>query len=110
SQQLAGLLDLVREGAISGKQAKDVYGMMRGTDQTAGQVVDKQGIRQITDAASIERVCAKVVQANPKQAEQYRKGKTGVLGFFVGQVMRETRGSASPQLVNDVLVRILSES
>jgi aspartyl-tRNA(Asn)/glutamyl-tRNA(Gln) amidotransferase subunit B len=64
-------------------------------------------MQQVSDASAIEDVCRRVVEQNPKQAEQLRAGKTALLGFFVGQVMKETKGSANPKLVNDVLRRLL---
>ena len=65
---------------------------------------------QVSDPAAIEAACAKVIADNAKQAEQYRSGKTGVFGFFVGQVMKATKGSANPQLVNETLKRLLGGS
>jgi len=108
--QVAGLLKLVDAGTISGKQAKDVYGAMAGTELSAEQIVRDRGMAQVSDASAIEEVCARVIAASPKQAAQYRSGKTGLMGYFVGQVMKETRGSANPQMVNDVLARLLKES
>jgi aspartyl-tRNA(Asn)/glutamyl-tRNA(Gln) amidotransferase subunit B len=105
--QVAGLLKLVDSGAISGKQAKDVYAKMAGTSRAPEDVVADLGMRQVSDASAIEAACKRVVEANPKQAEQLRGGKTALLGFFVGQVMKETRGSANPQMVNEALKRIL---
>jgi aspartyl-tRNA(Asn)/glutamyl-tRNA(Gln) amidotransferase subunit B len=106
--QLAALLGLVDAGTISGKQAKDVYAAMRGTGKAPEAIVDELGMKQVTDAGAIEEVCARVVAAHPKQAEQVRAGKTAILGFFVGQVMKETKGSASPAVVNEVLRRLLA--
>jgi aspartyl-tRNA(Asn)/glutamyl-tRNA(Gln) amidotransferase subunit B len=107
AKQLAELLRLVDAGTISGKQAKDVYAAMRGTAQTPDEIVALLGMKQISDAGAIEEVCARIVAAHPKQAEQVRAGKTAILGFFVGQVMKETKGSASPAIVNEVLRRLL---
>jgi aspartyl-tRNA(Asn)/glutamyl-tRNA(Gln) amidotransferase subunit B len=106
-EQVADLLKLVDAGAISGKQAKDVYARMSGTGKTASEIVRESGLSQLTDAAELEAICARVVAQNPKQTATYRSGKTGLLGFFVGQVMKETQGRANPALVNDILVRLL---
>ena len=105
--QLAGLLRLVDAGTISGKQAKEVYAKLAGTARTPEEVVAELGIRQVSDAGAIEDVCRRVVDANARQAEQLRAGKSALFGFFVGQVMKETRGQANPQLVNEVLKRLL---
>jgi aspartyl-tRNA(Asn)/glutamyl-tRNA(Gln) amidotransferase subunit B len=105
--QLAALLDLVQEGTISGKQAKDVYARIAKTDRLPKDVVAELGMRQVTDTGAIEAVVQRVIELHPKQAEQLRAGKTALFGFFVGQVMKETKGSASPQVVNDALKKLL---
>jgi len=108
--QVAQLLKLVDAGTISGKQAKEVYAKVAGTDKAPGQVVAELGMQQVSDAGAIEAVCRRVVEANPRQAEQLRAGKRALMGYFVGQVMKETRGSANPQMVNEVLARLLGVS
>jgi aspartyl-tRNA(Asn)/glutamyl-tRNA(Gln) amidotransferase subunit B len=105
--QLAELLALVEKGTISGKQAKELYAQVKGTDRMPAAVARDRGMEQVTDAAAIEAICRRVVEANPKQADAVRAGKTAVLGFFVGLVMKETRGSASPKLVHEALARVL---
>jgi aspartyl-tRNA(Asn)/glutamyl-tRNA(Gln) amidotransferase subunit B len=110
ARQLAALLKLVDAGTISGKQAKDVYAKIARTDAMPDAVVRDLGMQQVTDTAAIEAVCKRVLDASPKQVEQLRSGKTALLGFFVGQVMKETKGSASPAVVNEVLKRLLALS
>ena len=105
---LAELTRLVDEGTISGKIAKDVFGKMWASGQGAQAIVRAEGLVQLTDEAAIEAVVRKVVEANPQQVEKYRKGNEKLLGFFVGQVMRETGGKASPELVNQLLRRFLA--
>ncbi|WP_437279548.1 Asp-tRNA(Asn)/Glu-tRNA(Gln) amidotransferase subunit GatB [Sorangium sp. So ce375] len=105
--QVAALLRLVDEGAISGKQAKEVYMEMAGTDRAPGDIVRDKGMAVMSDAAAIEAVAASIIAANEKQAAAYRAGKTALLGFFVGQIMKKTGGSANPAVVNDVLKRLL---
>ncbi len=105
--QVAELLRLVEQGKISGKQAKEVYGAIAGTAQAPGDVVAKLGMAQVTDTAELEKVCRQVVEANPKQVEQLRAGKANLMGFFVGQVMKQTKGAASPAIVNDLLKKLL---
>ena len=112
AKQLADLLRLVDTGKISGKQAKELYAALRGKgpDVLAASLVAEIGMTQVTDPKAIEEVCAKVIADNPKQAEQVRAGKTALFGFFVGQVMKATKGSANPQLVNDTLKRLLGSA
>ena len=70
-------------------------------------MVAELGIEQVTDAGAIEEIVRRIVEASPKQAEQLQSGKLGLMGFFVGQVMKETKGSANPQIVNDALKKVL---
>ena len=109
-EQLAELLALVDEKTISGKQAKEVYAKIAGTPASPRKAVAESGLAQLSDAGELEAVCQRVLAANPKQVTGYRNGKTALLGFFVGQVMKETRGSANPALVNEILVRLLAAS
>lgn len=100
---LAELVSMVESGAISGKIAKEVFDKMYAGGKRAEQVIAEQGLRQISDQGALEEVVNRVLGANPKQVEAYRGGKEGLLGFFVGQVMRETKGQANPQLLNQLL-------
>jgi aspartyl-tRNA(Asn)/glutamyl-tRNA(Gln) amidotransferase subunit B len=101
---LASLVDLIGEGVISGKIAKDVLAMLLGPDKGADPraLVEARGLRQVTDAGAIERAVEAVIAANPEKAEQ-AKAKPGMLGWFVGQVMKATAGKANPQAVNEAL-------
>ena len=108
--QVAELLKLVDSGAISGKQAKEVYAKVAGTARSPREVVSELGISQVSDVGAIEEVCKRIVEQSPKQAEQLRGGKSALMGYFVGQVMREMRGAANPQLVNETMRRILGLS
>ncbi len=105
--KLAGLVTLIEDGTISGKQAKDVFADMLASGEDASEVVERLGMEQVSDAGEIEAIVDKVIAANPGQLEQYRAGKTGLMGFFVGQVMRDTGGQANPKVVNEVLTRKL---
>jgi aspartyl-tRNA(Asn)/glutamyl-tRNA(Gln) amidotransferase subunit B len=107
-KQVAAMLKLVDAGKISGKQLKELYAKVKGTDAEPASVVADMGMAQVSDPKAIEEACAKVVADNPKQVEQWRAGKKGVFGFFVGQVMKATKGSANPQLVNEILERLLT--
>ena len=102
--QLAGLLARVADNTISGKIAKDVFeAMWAGEGSSASEIIEARGLRQITDASAIEAVVDAVIAANPGQAAEYRAGKDRLLGFFVGQVMKDTRGKANPAEVNRIL-------
>jgi aspartyl-tRNA(Asn)/glutamyl-tRNA(Gln) amidotransferase subunit B len=105
--QIARLLRLVDVGTISGKQAKEVYAKIAGTDRTPEDVVAELGLMQVSDVPAIEAICRRLLEQSPKQAEQLRAGKTALMGYFVGQVMKETQGSANPQIVNEVMRRLL---
>jgi aspartyl-tRNA(Asn)/glutamyl-tRNA(Gln) amidotransferase subunit B len=105
--QLAELLRLVDEGTISGKQAKEVYQLVAGTNRSPSDIVRERGMAVMSDEGAIEKVAGEVIAANPKQAAAYRGGKTALFGFFVGQIMKQTGGSANPAVVNAVLKRLL---
>jgi aspartyl-tRNA(Asn)/glutamyl-tRNA(Gln) amidotransferase subunit B len=107
AKQVADLWKLVDDDKISGKQAKDVYAKIAKTNRSPADVIAELGISQVTDRSQIEAICRKIIDANTKTAEQLKAGKTGLLGFFVGQVMKETKGSASPQVVNETLKKLL---
>lgn len=108
-EQLVELLALVQKGTISGKQAKEVYAKIAGTDKMPADVVLAEGLAVMGDVTEIERLARDFIAANPKQVAQYRSGKTNILGFFVGQIMKATKGSADPAIVNDVLKKLLAE-
>jgi len=108
AKQVAELLGLVDRGTISGKQAKEVYAAVAGTAKAPSEIVRERNMAVIRDESAILAIARMLVSANPRQVAAYRAGKTAILGFFVGQLMKETRGSASPELVNAVLVRVLS--
>jgi len=100
---LASLLDRIAAGTISGKIAKEVFEAVWKGEGTVDEVIEKRGLVQISDSASIDKLVADVIAANPTQVEQFRAGKQQVLGFLVGQVMKASRGKANPQQVNDAL-------
>lgn len=107
-EALARLLGLIDDGTISGRIAKQVFEAMLAGEGTPDEIVEKRGLKQVTDAGAIERVVREVLANHPKQVEQFRAGKTAVKGFFVGQVMKATRGKANPQLANEILDRLLA--
>ena len=99
--------DLVESGAISGKMLKDLYDLCFERNQDFAAVYEKEKPQQITDSSAIEKIIDEIIAANPKQLEQYRAGKKTVIGFFVGQVMKASKGQASPQMVNELLAKRL---
>ncbi len=107
ASQIAEIAALVESGAISGKQSKEIYGKVRGTAKSPRDVVRELGMEQVSDASALEPIILRIVAANPKQAADLRGGKVGLMGYFVGLVMRETKGSANPQLVNELLKKAL---
>ena len=102
------LVSLVQEETISGKQAKEVFELMLETGASPATIVEERGMKQLSDATELEGIIAAIVEANPDKADAYRGGKTGLMGFFVGQVMRETKGQANPKVVNEILERLLA--
>ncbi|MGH9392950.1 MAG: Asp-tRNA(Asn)/Glu-tRNA(Gln) amidotransferase subunit GatB [Terriglobales bacterium] len=106
-EQIAALVQLIDAGAISGKSAKDVFAAMLAEGAPPQAIVDRLGVRQISDAAALEAIVDGVIAANPGPAAQYRGGKTALLAFFVGQVMKASRGQAAPALVNELLKKKL---
>ena len=109
AEALGQLLNRIRDNTISGKIAKDVFEAMWAGEGSADEIIETRGLRQITDTAAIEAMIREVIAANPKQVEQYRAGKEKLLGFFVGQVMKASKGKANPAEVNKLLKKLLSE-
>jgi aspartyl-tRNA(Asn)/glutamyl-tRNA(Gln) amidotransferase subunit B len=106
-EQVAELLGLVEAGKISGAQAKKVYASLVGTQRSAAEVVAELGMSVVSDDAELRPIVQRVLDANAKTVAQYRAGKAGLLGFFVGQVMKQTQGKASPQLTSQLLTELL---
>jgi len=109
---LAGLLQRIADGTISGKLAKQVFEAMWNGEGAADEIIQARGLKQITDSGAIENVVDEVITANPRQVENYRQAdrqkQSKMLGFFVGQVMKASRGKANPQQVNELLRRKLA--
>ncbi|MFZ1494267.1 MAG: Asp-tRNA(Asn)/Glu-tRNA(Gln) amidotransferase subunit GatB [Candidatus Competibacter denitrificans] len=105
--QLAGLLRRIQDQTISGKIAKDVFEALWAGEGETDAIIEKRGLKQITDNSAIEKVIDDVIAANPEQLAQYRAGKDKLFAFFVGQVMKASKGKANPQQVNDLLAEKL---
>jgi aspartyl-tRNA(Asn)/glutamyl-tRNA(Gln) amidotransferase subunit B len=95
--------DLVESGAISSKILKDLYDKAFAAGEDFSAVYEREKPQQITDVAALEKIIDEIIAASPKQVEQYRGGKTTIIGFFVGQVMKASKGQAKPELVNELL-------
>jgi len=106
---LAELIKLVEEGALSGKLAKDVFAEMFASGQSAAAIVEQKGLKQVSDAGELEGVLQKIFQANPNEVAEFKAGKQKLMGFFVGQVMKETKGQANPKLVNELVRKLLAD-
>jgi aspartyl-tRNA(Asn)/glutamyl-tRNA(Gln) amidotransferase subunit B len=107
AEQVSDVLSLVESGEISGKQAKELFAALEGTTRSAREVVDERGLRVVNDGGTVELFCRRIIEQSPQQVAQYRSGKKGVFGFFVGQVMKESKGSADPKLVTQILSKLL---
>jgi aspartyl-tRNA(Asn)/glutamyl-tRNA(Gln) amidotransferase subunit B len=103
ADQLGGLIDLIADNTISGKIAKDVFALMYETSKDAGVIVEEQGLKQVTDTGEIETLIDEVIAENPDNVAAYKAGKDKLFGFFVGQVMKKSKGKANPAAVNDLL-------
>jgi len=106
--QLGGLLARVHDGTISGKIAKEVFDAMWAGEGDADAIIERKGLRQISDAGALEAIVAEVLAANPKQVEDYRAGKEKAFNSLVGQVMKATEGKANPAQVNELLRKKLA--
>jgi aspartyl-tRNA(Asn)/glutamyl-tRNA(Gln) amidotransferase subunit B len=102
-EQLAGMLKLMDKGTISGKIAKTVFEEMYRTGKDAETIVKEKGLIQISDESEIEKAVDEVISKNPKEVERFKAGDEKLLGFFVGQIMKLTKGKANPQIVNELL-------
>jgi len=107
AERLAGLLKRIADNTISGKTAKQVFDKLWSSDASADDIIDSEGLKQITDTGAIEAIVDKVIAANPVPVEQYRAGKDKALMALVGQIMKETQGKANPGEVNKMLVEKL---
>ncbi len=108
AQSLADMIRLIEEGAISGKMAKEVVEDMYKTGKSPQTIIKEKGLVQITDEGELIKAITSIIEANQAQAAEYRGGKEKVFGFFVGQVMKATKGKANPQLVNELLKKMLA--
>ncbi len=104
---IAGIVKATDDGVISGKIGKEIFQIVYQTGDDPVKIIEEKGLRQVSDEAAIEKIAQKVIDDHPGEAMTYREGKKGVLGFFVGQVMKGTKGKANPALVNEILKKLL---
>ena len=102
-EQMAELTNLIAKGEISGKLAKEIFPKMLASGDNPSAIMEREGLKQISDTGALEKIIDEVISGNPKQVEQYKSGKTAVIGFLVGQVMKASRGQANPAAVNELL-------
>ncbi|MBI3444106.1 MAG: Asp-tRNA(Asn)/Glu-tRNA(Gln) amidotransferase subunit GatB [Magnetospirillum sp.] len=102
---LGALIDLIKDGTLSGRLAKDVFALMVETGKAPALLVEEKGLRQVTDTGAIEAAVDAVIAANPDKVAQVKEGKTTLLGWFTGQVMKATQGKANPAMVNEMLAK-----
>ena len=107
AEKLAGLLLLLSAGDINGAMAKKVFAIMLDTGKDASTIVAEEGMRQVSDSGALEKILMDIFAANPSQVEEYKAGKDKLLGFFVGQAMKQTKGQANPAILNDLVNKIL---
>jgi aspartyl-tRNA(Asn)/glutamyl-tRNA(Gln) amidotransferase subunit B len=103
AENLGRLVALIGQGKISGKMAKEIFEKIFASNEAPEAVIEREGLSQISDEGALVKIIDEVIASNPKQLEQYRSGKTTVMGFFVGQVMKASRGQADPAAVNRLL-------
>ncbi len=108
ASNLGGLVDLIADNTISGRIAKDVFAEMVESGRPAAEIVEKKGLRQVTDTGAIEGAIDQVLALNADKVAEYRSGKEKLFGFFIGQIMKATGGKANPAMLNDLLKKKLS--
>lgn len=106
-KNIAAMINMINDGTISSKIAKDVFDEMLKTREDPKIIVEKKGWLQVSDEAAVEKVVDEVLKGNPEQVKKYLSGKEQVFGFFVGQIMRAMQGKGNPKVVNEILKRKL---
>jgi aspartyl-tRNA(Asn)/glutamyl-tRNA(Gln) amidotransferase subunit B len=105
--RLGELVALIGKGELSGKLAKEILPKMFETGDAPAAIMEREGLKQISDTGALEKIADEVIAANPKQVEQYKGGKVALMGFLVGQMMKASRGQANPAVVTEVLKKKL---
>ena len=107
-EMLAELLNLIKDGTINRKIAKEIFPEMISGNKFAGEIIKDKGIEQISDTSEIESIVQKVLEENQDEVERFKSGDEKLMGFFVGQVMKLTKGKANPKLVNEAIKKLLN--
>jgi aspartyl-tRNA(Asn)/glutamyl-tRNA(Gln) amidotransferase subunit B len=108
-ETLGDLIRLVDEGKVSGTIAKDVFEKMFASGEAPGAIIEREGLSQVSDPGAIAEIARRILEAHPDQVAEYRGGKDKVLGFFVGQVMKASKGKANPAIARDTLLKLMSD-
>ena len=106
-ENLASLTKLIDQGEISSKIAKTVFSEILDSGESPNKIIEEKGLKKITDENVLSKIVEELIASNPHQVNQYREGKTKVIGFFVGQVMKQTQGKGDPALINNLLKKKL---
>ncbi len=106
-EMIGELVDLIAQNVISGKIAKDVFAYMWQSREMPSKIVEEKGLKQVTDTGAVEKIVDEVLAQNPDNLNAYKAGKTNLFGWFVGQVMKASKGAANPGLVNELLKKKL---
>ncbi|MFN2374231.1 MAG: Asp-tRNA(Asn)/Glu-tRNA(Gln) amidotransferase GatCAB subunit B, partial [Cyclonatronaceae bacterium] len=109
-ERLAGLVKLKDSDKISSSAMQTIFNAMLGTDKAAHEIASEKNLLQVSDSGFLQPIVDDVIAANPDEAARFRDGKEGLIGFFVGQVMRQSKGKANPQMVKDMLLSRLKSS
>ena len=104
---LIGLVDLLKKGTVSGLMAKEIFTEMADTGKSAADIIKERGLEQVSDEGALKDLIKKIIEANPKESSQYRAGKTQLLGFFVGEVMKASKGKANPKVAGNIVKELL---
>ena len=105
--ELAEILSMVEGGTISSSVGKDLLGQVRSSNRSPSQIVEEEGLAQVSDTGELSEVADRILEANPDKVAAYQAGKTGLMGWFVGQMMKETGGQADPKLAKEILEELL---
>jgi aspartyl-tRNA(Asn)/glutamyl-tRNA(Gln) amidotransferase subunit B len=107
-QRLAKLLELIKNNVISASAAKKVFDLMEATDKDPEIIVEEQGLRQISDTGELEKTVREIVEKSPKEVERFKAGETKLMSFFVGQVMKATKGKGNPKEINKLVSGLIN--
>jgi aspartyl-tRNA(Asn)/glutamyl-tRNA(Gln) amidotransferase subunit B len=105
--RLASLLKLIQDGTVSAKAARKVIDLIHSEDKEPAEIIDQQGLRQVSDSNALETAVKKVLDANPEEVERYKSGNKKLISFFVGQTMKATKGAGNPKEINSILAKLL---